>query len=118
MAVSPRRAPLLARVASGRRYGGGAASAAGQHQAPMGDAVVPVVNKIGSAPQTLHDWVEKAEVDSGKRAGVTSDTADKLKVLAREVRELREANEFLHEHQHISRRRSLTARSSDDRVYR
>lgn len=58
-------------------------------------AVVSVADKIGRAPQTLHDWVKKAEVDSGKRAGVPSDMADKLKSLEREVRELRKANEIL-----------------------
>jgi transposase len=34
-------------------------------------------------------------VDSGKRVGVTSDTAEKLKALERENRELRQANEIL-----------------------
>ncbi|WP_374140105.1 IS3 family transposase [Sphingomonas sp.] len=58
-------------------------------------AVVSVADKIGCAPQTLHEWVKKAEVDSGKRAGVPTDTADKLKALEREVRELRQANEIL-----------------------
>lgn len=27
--------------------------------------------KIGCAPQTLNAWVKKAEVDSGKRTGVS-----------------------------------------------
>ncbi|RZF58273.1 IS3 family transposase [Sphingomonas populi] len=58
-------------------------------------AVVSVADKIGCAPQTLHEWVKKVEVDSGKRAGVPTDTADKLKALEREVRELRQANEIL-----------------------
>jgi len=58
-------------------------------------AVVSVADKIGRAPQTLHEWVKKEEVDSGKCAGVPSATADKLKALGREVRELRQANEIL-----------------------
>jgi transposase len=33
-------------------------------------AVVSIAEKIGCVPQTLHEWVKKAEVDSGKRAGV------------------------------------------------
>jgi transposase len=57
--------------------------------------VVSVAEKIGCVPQTLHEWVEKAEVDSGQRAGAPSDTADKIKALEREVRELRQANEIL-----------------------
>ena len=58
-------------------------------------AVVSVADKIGCAPQTLHEWVKRAEVDSGRRAGVPTDTADKIKALKREVRELRQANEIL-----------------------
>ena len=46
-------------------------------------------------PQTLHEWVKKAEVDSGQRAGVPTEMADKLKALERENRELRQANEIL-----------------------
>ena len=38
---------------------------------------------------------QKAEVDSGKRAGVPTDMAEKLKALERENRELRQANEIL-----------------------
>ena len=41
------------------------------------------------------DWVKKAEVNSGKRAGVPIEVADKVKALEREVRELRQANEIL-----------------------
>ena len=44
-------------------------------------AVVSVADKIGCAPQTLQEWEKKAEVDSGKRAGVPTDTSDKLKAL-------------------------------------
>ena len=51
--------------------------------------------QICCSTHTLLDWVKKAEVDSGKRAGVTSDLADKLKALERENRELRQANEIL-----------------------
>jgi transposase len=39
--------------------------------------------------------VRKAEVDAGKRAGVPTDVAEKLKALERENRELRQANEIL-----------------------
>ncbi len=53
--------------------------------------VVSVAEKIGRVPQTLHDWVKKAEIDSSQRAGIPSDTADKIKALKRKVRELRQA---------------------------
>ena len=58
-------------------------------------AVTSIAAKIGCTPQTLHDWVKKAEVDRGQRAGVPTDMADKLKTLERENRELRQANEIL-----------------------
>lgn len=54
-----------------------------------------IAAKVGCTPQTLHDQVKKAEVDSGQRAGVPTDTAEKLKVLERENRELRQVNEIL-----------------------
>jgi transposase-like protein len=57
--------------------------------------VVSIAEKIGCVPQTLHEWVKKAEVDSGKRGGVPAEVADKVKALEREVRELRQANEIL-----------------------
>ena len=58
-------------------------------------AVVSIAAKIGCAGQTLHEWVKKAEVDSGTRAGVPSDVADRMKALELENRELRQANEIL-----------------------
>ena len=56
-------------------------------------AVVSVSQKIGCSAHTLNDWVKKAEVDGGRRAGVPSEVAEKLKALERENRELRQANE-------------------------
>src|SRR5207237_5698417 len=43
----------------------------------------------------LNEWLKKAEVETGKRAGVPTEAADRLKALEREVRELRQANEIL-----------------------
>jgi transposase len=58
-------------------------------------AVSSIAAKIGCTAQTLNEWVKKAEVDSGKRAGLPSDMAEKMKALERENRELRQANEIL-----------------------
>ena len=58
-------------------------------------AIESIAPKIGCVPQTLNDWVKKAEVDSGRRAGIPSDLAEKMKALERENRELRQANEIL-----------------------
>jgi len=58
-------------------------------------AVVSIAAKIGCAAQTLNEWVKKAEVDSGRRAGIPTEMAEKMKALERENRELRQANEIL-----------------------
>ena len=58
-------------------------------------AIVSVAAKIGSNAETLRTWVRRAERDSGARAGMTSDERERLKVLERENRELRRANEIL-----------------------
>lgn len=66
----------------------------GQHGSRW-QAIVSIAAKIGCSAQTLNEWVKKAEVDSGKRAGIPSEMADRLKALERENRELRQANEIL-----------------------
>ena len=58
-------------------------------------AIKSVASKIGCTAETLRSWVHKIEVDSGARAGVTSDQAKHYKELEREVRELKRANEIL-----------------------
>ena len=58
-------------------------------------AIVSIAGKIGCTAQTLNEWVKKAEVDSGRKPGLTTDMAAKLKTLERENRELRQANEIL-----------------------
>jgi transposase len=58
-------------------------------------AVSSIAAKIGCSAHTLNEWVKKAEVDTGKRAGVPSEMAEKMKALERENRELRQANEIL-----------------------
>ncbi len=58
-------------------------------------AIASISGKIGCTAQTLSEWVKNAEVDSGLKAGLTTDMAAKLKALERENRELRQANEIL-----------------------
>ena len=58
-------------------------------------AVTSIAAKIGCTAQTLHEWVKKADRDSGRTPGISSDMAEKLKALERETRELRQANEIL-----------------------
>jgi transposase-like protein len=60
-----------------------------------GGQVKSIAPKIGCVPQTLNDWVKKAEVDSGQRPGTTTADAQRIKELEREVKELRRANDIL-----------------------
>ena len=66
----------------------------GQHGSRW-QAIVSIASKIGCSAHTLNEWVKKAEVDSGKRAGIPTEMAEKLKALERENRELRQANDIL-----------------------
>ena len=66
----------------------------GQHESRW-SAILSISSKIGCAPQTLNEWVKKAEVDRGDRTGITTEMAEKMKALERENRELKQANEIL-----------------------
>jgi transposase len=54
-----------------------------------------VAAQLGVGRETLRNWVQQAEVDSGKRPGTTTADAQKIVELERENRELRRANEIL-----------------------
>ncbi len=58
-------------------------------------AIESIAPKIGCVPQTLNEWVRRADIDSGAREGVTTDERERVKALEREVKELRRANEIL-----------------------
>jgi len=45
-------------------------------------AITSISAKIGCVPQTLSSWIKRKEVDSGARAGVPTDVADKMKAKA------------------------------------
>ena len=66
----------------------------GEH-ASQWAAIMSIAAKIGCTAQTLNNWVKAAEVDSGRKRGVTTDERERLKALERENRELRRANEIL-----------------------
>ena len=59
------------------------------------EAICSIAAKIGCTPETLRKWVRRAEVDTGRRDGMTSDERARLKDLERENRELRRVNEIL-----------------------
>ena len=58
-------------------------------------ALTSIAGKIGCTAETLRKWVRRAEVDQGKRAGLTSAERDRLRALERENRDLKRANEIL-----------------------
>jgi transposase len=59
-------------------------------------AITAIAAKVGiSTPETLRKWVRQAEIDSGRRAGTTSEESAELRKLRQEVKELRRANEIL-----------------------
>jgi len=57
--------------------------------------ILSIAAKIGCTAQTLNEWVKKAERDTGRRPGPTTEMAALVKSLERENRELRQANEIL-----------------------
>jgi transposase len=59
------------------------------------EAIRSIAEKIGCSAEALRTWVRQAEIDSGRRSGLTSDERAHLKELERENRELRRANEIL-----------------------
>jgi len=58
-------------------------------------AIRSIAGKMGCAPETLRLWMRQAERNAGQRPGLTTDAQQRLKVLERENRELRRANEIL-----------------------
>jgi len=54
-----------------------------------------VARQLGIGEQTLRNWVERAEIDSGRRPGVTTEDKSRIAELEKEVRELRRANAIL-----------------------
>src|SRR5881227_4027636 len=58
-------------------------------------AVTRVARQLGIGPESLRNWVKQADVDNGKRAGLTTAEQRRIAELEREVRELRRANEIL-----------------------
>jgi len=54
-----------------------------------------VARQLGVSHEAVRSWVQRAEIDEGKRPGTTTDDRQRIAELEREVRELRRANEIL-----------------------
>jgi len=80
----------------------------------MWAAVESIAPMIDCTPQILLDWIKPDEVDRGERDSVSTDERERIKVLEREVKELRRANEILKVASAFSPRRSSTAVSNPE----
>jgi transposase len=58
-------------------------------------AITSVATKLGMTPETLRQWVRRAETDEGLRPGLTTTERERLKELEKENKELRRANDIL-----------------------
>ncbi len=58
-------------------------------------AMCAISSRLGMTAETLRKWVRRAEVDAGKAAGVSSETARELSELRRKNRELEATIEIL-----------------------
>ena len=50
-------------------------------------AICSIAEKVGCTAETLRKWVRRAERDSGRRSGLTTDERQRLKDQEREIRE-------------------------------
>ena len=51
-------------------------------------AIRRIADELGIHPEALRTWVKKAQIDQGTRPGTTTDEAQLIKELEKEIREL------------------------------
>ena len=81
-------------------------------------AIRRIGEELGVHPEALRSWVKKAQVGGGLRPGTTTDEAQRIKELEKEIRELRRANAILKSASACLSRRSVSARLADLPVHR
>jgi transposase len=59
------------------------------------EAICSVAEKLGPKAETVRQWIIRAETDSGRRSGATTDELAELRRLKRENAELKRANDIL-----------------------
>lgn len=57
--------------------------------------ITRVARELGVGTESLRGWVNRADIDEGRRPGTTTADAEKIAKLERENKELRRANEIL-----------------------
>ena len=57
--------------------------------------ITRVAKELGVGVESLRQWVNRAEIDSGHRAGTSTADAERIAKLERENKELRRANDIL-----------------------
>jgi len=57
--------------------------------------ITRVARQLGVGSESLRTWVAQAEVDGGRRPGITTEERRRITELEQQVRELRRANEIL-----------------------
>ena len=57
--------------------------------------ITRVARQLGVGSESLRGWVAQAEVDGGRRPGITTEERRRITELEQQVRELRRANEIL-----------------------
>ena len=57
--------------------------------------ITRVARELGVGTESWRGWVNRAEIDSGKRPGTTTADAERIAKLERENKELRRANDIL-----------------------
>ena len=67
-----------------------------QHHDPGDHGVIGrIARQLGIGTESLRTWVKQAEVDAGRRPGLTTEEQAELTQLRKEVRELHRSNDIL-----------------------
>jgi transposase len=61
----------------------------------LGRSPEELAQEFEPTAQTIRNWVAQADIDDGRREGLTSDEREELRRLRREVKVLREEKEIL-----------------------